>query len=275
MRFNIHAGHGADGSKSCGAIGIIKESTEARKVKEEVIRLLRQEGHTVFDCTVDYPSGQSDCLNKIVAKCNANRVDLNVSIHFNSGAKDEKGNGRTTGVEVLVYNNKTSDVADRICNNISKLGYKNRGIKTEPRKAVLRRTVDKSILVECCFVDDLDDVKIYNYKTMAKAIVEGILGKSINTTKTEPKVEKDNVKNYAIVYDNNVDKTSAEIISWGVPHSKTVDIKDFTCTYWGVVAVGESVGKKIREKYPKINFTHISGKDRYDTVKLALKYIGK
>ena len=31
MKINIHAGHGARGSKSCGAIGLICESTEIEK----------------------------------------------------------------------------------------------------------------------------------------------------------------------------------------------------------------------------------------------------
>ena len=34
MKFNIHAGHNPDGKIACGAIGLIKESTEARKVKD-------------------------------------------------------------------------------------------------------------------------------------------------------------------------------------------------------------------------------------------------
>lgn len=44
-----------------------------------------------------------DIVNKQVNLSNNNVVDLNISIHFNSGANDKKGNGNTTGVEVLVY----------------------------------------------------------------------------------------------------------------------------------------------------------------------------
>lgn len=44
MKFNVHAGHNPDGKIACGACGLIKESTEARKVKNEVIRLLRKMG---------------------------------------------------------------------------------------------------------------------------------------------------------------------------------------------------------------------------------------
>ncbi len=89
-------------SKSPGAVGLIKESIEDRKVKDEVISLLRKEGHTVYDCTVDYPSSQQDTLNKIIEKCNSNNVDLDISIHFNSGANDERGNGNTVTLIMLI-----------------------------------------------------------------------------------------------------------------------------------------------------------------------------
>lgn len=191
MKFNIHAGHNPDGKIACGAVGLIKESTEARKVKDEVIRLLKAQGHTAYDCTVNDGLNQSNVLTKIVKKCNANTVDLDVSIHFNSGANDKKGNGATTGVEVLVYNSssKAMDEAERICKKISALGFKNRGIKTRTNLYFLKKTKSPALLVECCFVDDADDVAKYNYVTMAKAIVEGILNKTISTsTATENKV---------------------------------------------------------------------------------------
>ena len=40
------------------------------------------------------------------------------------------------------------------------------------------------MLIECCFVDDKDDVEIYNYKTMAEAIVQGITGEKVKTSKS-------------------------------------------------------------------------------------------
>lgn len=182
MILNIHAGHNPDGKVACGAVGLIKESTEARKVKDEVIKLLKQEGHTVYDCTVDNGTSQSDVLNKIISKCNAHKVDLDVSIHFNSGANDKKGNGKTTGTEVLIYStsSKSELYAKRILNKIAALGLKSRGVKIRTDLAVLRRTNSPALLVECCFVDDKDDVDLYNYKKMAKAITEGILGKDLS-----------------------------------------------------------------------------------------------
>ena len=179
--FSVHAGHGASNSKSCGAIGLINESDEARKVKDELIRLLRGEGHTVYDTTVDYPDSSKDCLNKVVKNCNQFKTDLDISVHFNAGANDKKGNKTTTGTEIFCHNPFSSAVkyAKRTTKKISELGYKNRGVKYSLNLAVLK-TKNPCMLIECCFVDDFDDVALYNYKTMAKAIAEGILDKEIS-----------------------------------------------------------------------------------------------
>ena len=199
MKINIHAGHGARGSKSCGAIELICESTENRKVKDECIRLLKEEGHTIHDCTVDYPNSKSDCLNKIVALCNRNKVDLDVSIHFNSGANDKNGNNKSCGVEVYVHNSNSPSYpyAKRIVDNISSLGFANRGVKIDPKLTVLKKTDSPALLIECCFVDDADDVKLYNYKTMAKAIVEGILDKKIISSTIKNKKYGVNISHFS------------------------------------------------------------------------------
>jgi N-acetylmuramoyl-L-alanine amidase len=84
MKINIHAGHAAEGKGAIGAVGIISESKEDRIVKEYVIAKLKALGHTVYDCTVDSGSA-SAVLKGIVKKCNAHKVDIDVSIHFNSG----------------------------------------------------------------------------------------------------------------------------------------------------------------------------------------------
>lgn len=181
MIINVHAGHNPDGKIACGAAKFIKESTEARKVKDEVICLLRLAGHTVYDCTVNDGTSQADVLTKIVKKCNAHKADLDVSIHFNAGAGDLNGNGKTTGAEVLVYSASSGakTTAGRICSKIAELGFRNRGVKYNPNLYVLRKTTSPALLVECCFVDDKDDVQLYDYIKMARAIAEGITGQTI------------------------------------------------------------------------------------------------
>jgi N-acetylmuramoyl-L-alanine amidase len=181
MILNIHAGHNPDGKVACGAVGIIKESIENRKVKDEAIALLKKEGHTVHDCTINNGSSKADVLTKIVGLSNARKVDLDVSIHFNAGVNDNKGNEKSTGVEVLIYsdNSKAKKQAQDVCDRIAKLGFKNRGVKVRTDLRYLKATKSPSMLIECCFVDDKDDTDLYDYKTMAKAIVEGILGKEL------------------------------------------------------------------------------------------------
>ena len=210
MRFSVHAGHNPDGKVACGAIGLIKESTEARKVKDEIIRLLKAEGHTVYDCTVENGTSVSDIVNKQVNKMNSYNVDLHISIHFNSGAKDSNGNGSTTGTEVLVHNNSGTKypIAKRICEKISKLGFKNRGVKIRTDLGVLKNTKAQTLIVECCFVDDKDDIKLYNYKTMAKAIVEGVLDKTNATTNTVTTNDKEIF--YRVLVGSYKEKSNAE-----------------------------------------------------------------
>lgn len=181
MVINVHAGHNPDGKVACGAIGIIKESTEARRVKDEVISQLRQLGHIVYDCTCENGTSQADVLTKIVTACNLHNADLDVSIHFNAGVSDARGDGKTTGVEAYVYStsSKSKTYADNVCAAIAELGFKNRGVKTSTNLYFLRKTKAPALLIECCFVGDKDDAEIYDCKSMADAIVYGITGKKI------------------------------------------------------------------------------------------------
>lgn len=199
MIFNSHAGHNPDGKVGCGAIGLIKESTENRNVNSELIRQLTALKHTIYDCTVNDGTSSSNVLSKIVAKCNAHDVDWDISIHFNAGASDKSGNGRTTGIEVLIYNlndTETKNKANAICNELAALGFKNRGVKQRQDLYVLRKTKAKAMLIECCFVDDADDVKLYQSlgtKKFVAAIVKGLTGQvlqEITTTTTTTEVKK-------------------------------------------------------------------------------------
>ena len=193
MVINVHAGHNPDGKVACGAVGYIKESTEARRVKDEVIRMLREMGHTVYDCTVDNGTSASDVLKKIVSKCNAREVDLDVSIHFNA-AGNLTEDGKTTGTEVLLYSgySKAGDYAVAVSEAIESLGFKNRGIKFRPDLYFLKKTKAPAMLIECCFVNDKDDTKLYDHYKMAKAIVKGITGTEYVEEEYEEVVETPN-----------------------------------------------------------------------------------
>lgn len=190
--FNVHGGHDAQGQGASGAsaniqdIGWFHESVEDRHVKDYAIDFFKKEGHTTYDCTVNSAGSKNANLSQIVAKCNSHRVHRDISIHFNSARNDLVGDGSIGGVEVWLYDNSDPQLvkdAERICANIAKLGFKNRGVKYSKNLYVLRKTVSKAMIVECCFVDDKDDVVLYKKvgsKAIAKAIVEGILNKTIS-----------------------------------------------------------------------------------------------
>lgn len=173
MIFNVHAGH----SLYCrGAKGILDEVTEDRKVKNRVIELLKNAGHTAYDCTDDIGLTQNANLSNIIIDCNSHLVDLDVSIHLNSGRNDYGGDNSTGGVEVYGYDDRVQEVSERICSNISSsLNIRNRGFKINGNLYVLRKTKAKAILIECCFVDDRDDASRWNPDKCAEAIVKGLL----------------------------------------------------------------------------------------------------
>lgn len=176
MRINVHGGHSL---KCRGASGYLDEVNEDRKVKNRVIELLRANGHTVYDCTDDNGATQNANLRAIVNKCNSHFVDLDVSIHLNAGGG--------TGTEVYIYNSKSKakDEATRIAEKISNtLGIRNRGVKERTNLYVLRKTKSPALLVECCFVDNSKDKAHWNAESCAKAIVEGILNRGIQTNNT-------------------------------------------------------------------------------------------
>lgn len=172
MIFNIHGGHNRNVP---GASGFFSEVEEDRKVKDLVINKLRQAGHVVYDCTDEAGTSQQQNLNNIVAKCNEHKVDLDVSIHFNSY------NGTGHGVETYTYDNLGSAfwAAQRIVNAVAELGFRNRAAKVNPNYFVLRKTISPAILVECCFCDNQEDAQRYNAESMATAIVKGLIEQTI------------------------------------------------------------------------------------------------
>lgn len=172
MRINVHAGHTSQNGKACGACGIVKESVEDRKIKDALIKILRERGHTVYDCTSE-GSSASDNLYQIVKKCNAHEVDLDVSIHLNCS------NGQGHGTETLIYSSgsKAKKYAEKIDKKIAALGFRDRGVKVRGDLYVLHRTNAPALLVETFFCDNMTDCKLYKHvgaKGIAKAIADGI-----------------------------------------------------------------------------------------------------
>ena len=110
-----------------GASALINELTEDRKVKNSVIKYLKQLNHDVLDVTPpDNTTSSGADLYYGVNKANNWDADLFVSIHFN---KAYDSYDKALGSEVCVYSN--FDIAQRVVNALGNLGLLN-GIKYPP-----------------------------------------------------------------------------------------------------------------------------------------------
>lgn len=170
MKIGIRAGHNF---KSTGSNGFINEVEENRKVLKALLPLLRAK-YNVIDLT---PS-DVDFINDLVlpvSEANRQGVDLFISLHFNAYS-----DGLANGTECYVYSKsdkfKDEIIAQSIVNNISSIGFRNRGVKESQSLYDLKATSMMAIIVEICFVTNSEDCKIYksNFDKIVKAIYDGI-----------------------------------------------------------------------------------------------------
>ena len=173
MKIGIDYGHTLKGYDT-GAVGNgLKEQDITREVGKIVTSKLRALGNTVIECAVDSANSVNESLSYRVNKANSNNVDLFISMHVNAGGGQ--------GTEIYTYNNDIFTEAQETLNNITALGFNNRGIKDGSNLYVIRNTKAKAILIELFFIDSVD-VELYKKvgeERLASAIVEGFAGKSI------------------------------------------------------------------------------------------------
>lgn len=181
MKIGLRGGH----SKYCmGAVGIVNEYDQMQEYFKYIRDLLTQYGHTVIDCNSSGSNANAE-LSEGAAKANAANVDLFISLHMNAS------NGQGNGVEALVSssNSKALQYAQRLCDNIALLGFKNRGVKYE-KLYEMNHVAAPNIIFELCFCDSRTDMAIYyncNWTTLAYRFCNAIDSNIPITPPTESK----------------------------------------------------------------------------------------
>ena len=176
MKILLIAGHG---NGDPGAVGNgYKESDLTREVV-----LLSKVSFSRFDgVTVDVADTSKNWFDYICKKGNSfnfKAYDYVLEVHFNAGVGDTTGNGKTTGAEIYVTTSENGvSVEENILNNIVSLGFKNRGVKRKNFSLInhIKKQGVSAALLEVCFIDDKDDMKLYatHVDDVAAAIVNGI-----------------------------------------------------------------------------------------------------
>ena len=191
MRMLLMAGHG-DGDS--GAIGCgYKEAEVAR----EIVGMLSERLQLATDIEVDVFDTNKNPYKHLKSNTfDFTMYDYVFEVHLNACVDDEKGDGKTTGTEILVHKSEYgTSIEEGILKHICALGFKNRGVKRrsdlQNMNIVSKQGVSYALL-ETCFIDDFDDMELLCIKTheVVEAIVDGLC-EGYNLAKKEvAKVDK-------------------------------------------------------------------------------------
>ena len=176
---NISSGH----SINCqGAVDIINEVTEAKRVVDRVYDIIKASGKACYKYH-DTSSSSSQNLVNIVNWHNGFKDGVDVSIHFNAYSHVDK----PMGTEVCYYSQPT--LAKEVSKNIANVGgFIDRGAKQRTGLYFLKHTNKPAILIEVCFVDSVKDVELYkaNFENICQAIAKSLIGQISTSVPATP-----------------------------------------------------------------------------------------
>jgi len=150
----ISSGHGlyVRGASS----PMLDEVDEARIVVDALADELRRRGVAVTTYHDDVSREQSENLQRITDFHNSKDRELDISVHFNAYEQVDHG----MGVEVLYYSDKA--LAKELSAAIADAsGLIDRGPKQRQDLYVLANTEETCVLLEVCFCDSEEDVRLY------------------------------------------------------------------------------------------------------------------
>ncbi|MBZ9692410.1 N-acetylmuramoyl-L-alanine amidase [Clostridium sp. M14] len=150
-----------------GAVGIRKEDELNKLVGETLINKFNSTNINVINCTPYNAASLHDSLNQRTFAANKGKADFFISIHHNSGG------GR--GSEALCFTGGIAEkVGNSVLNQLSNIGFYNRGVKGRRDLFVINQTIMPALLIECAFCDSENDMNGYNPQSVANAIFKGI-----------------------------------------------------------------------------------------------------
>lgn len=200
MKILLISGHGNGDSGACATIkGVTyKESAETITMVKMIEKALKK--YADVDLYPAERNAYKDIKNGCL-KVDFKKYDYVLEVHFNACVNDLKGNGKTTGTEIYVpKSDNSTEVEKAIVDAIAKFGLKNRGVHKYNWTVITKahNAGVQSALLEVCFVDDADDMKIYTAKkeeiaqAIANALISGYKlkkGKPKSKTNTTFKVK--------------------------------------------------------------------------------------
>ena len=212
MKLLLISGHGAGDPGAVSTLGgtNYREADETRKVTAGLAQRLRDAAEvTVYptdrNAYEDYRKGTL----KSVAQFS--KYDFVLEVHFNAVRADQ-GDGKVKGSEIFSTRKTAAAAAElAILRRLKALGFTDRGLKASGHLAVINAAAaagTPAALLEVCFVDDADDMRLYTadrgavFDAVAGGLMEGF---GLTEEKEAPEAA-------AVLY-----QTLAEVPDWGRP----------------------------------------------------------
>ena len=211
MKLLLISGHGAGDPGAVSTLGgkSYREADETRTVTAGLAELLRG----AADVTI-YPTDRNAYEDyrkgTLAAVAQFSKYDFVLEVHFNAFQVDQ-GNGKVKGSEIFSTRKAEAAVAEKaILRRLKALGFTDRGLKASGHLAVINAAAaagKPAALLEVCFVDDADDMRIYtaDRKKVIGAIADGLV-EGFNLTKGK----EEELEVAAVMY-----QTLAEVPDWG------------------------------------------------------------
>ena len=173
MKIGLRGGH----SPNCkGAIGLIDEQAEVRKIYNELVPMLQAVGHTAIDCNSNATNVSGELADG-TNKANSAGCDIYVTLHMNAAGAASAG-----GTEVWLYdasNQTMNTIASNICQNFANKGFANRGVKYSSGYHDLNASNMPGMIVETLFCTGTDDVA--RYRSLGARGVAELIAKAIDS----------------------------------------------------------------------------------------------